>query len=41
MSVYMEPLIDDLVHAWDEGGYIRLIHKDKLQNAYLVPLFHA
>ena len=21
MSVYMEPLIDDLVHAWEEGGY--------------------
>ena len=19
MSVYMEPLIDDLVHAWEEG----------------------
>jgi hypothetical protein len=39
MGVYMEPVIDELVSAWEEGVCIYdRAKKDKLQNARLVPL---
>ena len=42
MGVFMEPVFDELVHAWDEGGMdIRSSYKDNLQNARLVPLLPA
>ena len=42
MSVYMEPLIDELIKAWEEGGVdVRPSDKDKLQNVCVVPLLSA
>ena len=42
MSVYMEPLIDDLLRAWEDGGPdIRSSYKDKLQNACVVHVLLA
>jgi hypothetical protein len=39
MGVFMEPLIDELVRAWEEGVVdIRPGYKEKLQNACLVPI---
>jgi hypothetical protein len=42
IGVYMEPVIDELVYAWEEGGMdIRPSYEDKHQNACLVPVLHA
>ena len=38
MSVYMEPLIDDMLHAWEEGVWT---YEDKLQNASVVHVLPA
>jgi hypothetical protein len=38
----MEPVIDELVYAWEEGGMdIRPSNEDKHQNSCLVPVLHA
>ena len=42
MGVFMESVIDELIHAWEVGGMdIRQSYKDKLQNTRLVPVLHA
>ena len=42
MSVYMEPLIDELIKSMGGGGVdVRPSDKDKLQNVCVVPLLSA
>jgi hypothetical protein len=41
MGVYMEPLIDELVHAWEEGAWTYDQSTKKHQNECLVPVLHA
>ena len=41
MGVFMEPVIDELIKAWNEGVWTRPSYKGKLQNVRLVPVLHA
>ena len=41
MGVFMEPLIDELVSAWEDGVWTYDRATDTLQNACLGPVLHA